>query len=121
MTPDAPLVETEHAQAAVASAARRTTAHVARLPNFKGDDLTHSGVAIPRFISMHVLGALFPVTAGILLYGWRAAALMFIVVGSAGVSAMIWRRIGLRGWRLRIDHTLWLALLLALMLPVHLV
>lgn len=120
MTSDAPSVDANHARRAVASSARRAAAHVPRLPNFTGDDLTHSGVGIPRFISMHVLGALFPVTAGILFYGWRAAALLFIVVGSAGLAAMIWRRIGLRGWRLRIDHTLWLALLLALMLPVHL-
>ena len=68
---------------------------------------------------MHILGALFPVTAGILFYGWRTAGLIVMVVGSAGLTAMVWRRIGLRR-RLRIDHTLWLALLLALMLPVHL-
>jgi Na+-translocating ferredoxin:NAD+ oxidoreductase RnfD subunit len=98
----------------------RTAARVARLPNFTGDDLTHSGVAMSRYISMHVLGALFPVTAGLMLYGWRAAGAMVLVVGSAGIAASIWRHIGLRGGRLRIDHTLWMALLLALMLPAHL-
>ena len=30
--------------------------------------LTHSGITVRRFIGMHVMGAIFPLTAGLLLY-----------------------------------------------------
>src|SRR5262245_19383507 len=85
-----------------------------------GDDLTHSGVTSLRFISMHVLGAIFPVTAGIMLYGWRAVSVIVLVVGTAGIATLIWKTIGQRGSRLRLDHMLWLSLMLAMMLPAHL-
>lgn len=82
--------------------------------------LGHSGMTLPRFFSLHVLGAMLPISAGLLLYGWRALLLIALVVGSAALALPVWKRIGPRGAQLRTSHTLWLALLLALMLPVHL-
>jgi Na+-translocating ferredoxin:NAD+ oxidoreductase RnfD subunit len=83
-------------------------------------DLTHSGIDVSKYTSMHVLGALFPVTAGLMLYGWRALGTILLVVGSTALGAFLWRRVGRRGRQVRYDKTLWLALLLALTLPAHL-
>ncbi len=84
------------------------------------ESLTHSGMSIGRFVGMHVMGAIFPVTAGLMLYGWRAMGSMAIVCLSAGFAAFIWRHIGMRGPQVRYGHALWLAVLLSLMLPPHL-
>lgn len=82
--------------------------------------LPHSGLSVVEFYSMHFMAAVFPVTAGLLLFGWRAAATLFLVgIGAAG-GVCIWRRIGARGRALSFSHSLWLALLLAMMLPAHL-
>jgi Na+-translocating ferredoxin:NAD+ oxidoreductase RnfD subunit len=81
----------------------------------------HSGLDVTQFHSMHIMAAIFPLTAGLLLYGWRAVVLFVLVVGSAALAIAAWRRIGTRGGQLRYSHVLWLATLLALTLPVHLV
>lgn len=80
----------------------------------------HSGVTVAEFYSMHFMGAVFPLTAGVLLYGWRAMLLVGIVIGSTSLMILIWRRIGSRGQQLRFSQGIWLALLLSLMLPAHL-
>ena len=80
----------------------------------------HSGVTVARYHSMHFLGALFPLTAGIALYGWRAAAAVGIVLAFAGAAAVLWRRIGTLGRQLELSHAFWMAMLLALMLPAQL-
>jgi Na+-translocating ferredoxin:NAD+ oxidoreductase RnfD subunit len=82
--------------------------------------LWHSGMTLSAFFSLHVMGALFPITAASLLYGWRALCLIVVVLGAAWVSFLAWQRVGSLGRQMRLSHTLWLALLLALMLPVHL-
>jgi Na+-translocating ferredoxin:NAD+ oxidoreductase RnfD subunit len=82
--------------------------------------LWHSGVTLPKFFSLHLMGALFPVLAGFMLYGWRALLLMALVMAAATLSFIVWRRIDGRGGQLRLSHTLWFSLLLSLMLPVHL-
>jgi Na+-translocating ferredoxin:NAD+ oxidoreductase RnfD subunit len=83
-------------------------------------DAPHSGMSVRRFFVMQLMGALFPITAGIMLYGWRAMLVMAGVIGSAVATMFVWRRIGVRGAQLRWSHTLWLATLLALTLPPHL-
>jgi Na+-translocating ferredoxin:NAD+ oxidoreductase RnfD subunit len=82
--------------------------------------LTHGGITIPHFFAMHLTGACFPLVAGLLLYGWRASTSVGIVLASAGIAVLIWRRIGSRGGQLRFSHSIWLALLLGLTLPPHL-
>src|SRR5437764_10889 len=82
--------------------------------------LGHSGTTVERYYLLHVFGASFPIVAGLLFYGWRAALAMIAVLLAAGGSLIVWRRIGLRGGQLRYAHMLWLALLLALMLPATL-
>jgi Na+-translocating ferredoxin:NAD+ oxidoreductase RnfD subunit len=82
--------------------------------------LTHAGITIPNFFAMHVTGACFPLVAGILLYGWRAAGSIAIVLGTSSLAIAVWRRIGARGGQMRYSHSLWLALLLGLTLPPHL-
>jgi Na+-translocating ferredoxin:NAD+ oxidoreductase RnfD subunit len=82
--------------------------------------LLHSGMTLDRFFSLHVAGAMLPITAGLLLYGWRGVAVMAAVTGSAFCSILIWRNIGARGRQMRPCHGMWLALLLSLMLPAHL-
>jgi len=68
----------------------------------------------------HILAAVFPACAGVLLYGWRGAVTVVGVVGSAAAALVIWRRIGPRGRTLHYSHAIWFALLLALMLPAEL-
>src|SRR5205823_2800196 len=82
--------------------------------------LWHSGVTLPKFFSLHLMGALFPVIAGFMLYGWRALLLIATVMASASLALILWRRIAGRGGQLRLSHVLYLSLLLSLMLPVHL-
>ncbi|HWP39456.1 MAG TPA: RnfABCDGE type electron transport complex subunit D [Tepidisphaeraceae bacterium] len=82
--------------------------------------LLHSGVDLPRFFALHALGAVFPLTAGILLFGWRALGAVALVVGSAAVAWRCWKRIGMRGGQLHLIHCLWFAVLLAMTLPAHL-
>jgi Na+-translocating ferredoxin:NAD+ oxidoreductase RnfD subunit len=82
--------------------------------------LRHSGMTIGRFFWMHVLGGAFPVVAGLMLFGWRALGVIAAVMGTAALMHPLWRRIGPHGRQMRWSHTLWLALLLSLMLPAHL-
>ncbi len=84
------------------------------------DNLLHSGIGVERFVGMHVLGALLPVTAGWLLFGWRAIGAIAIVLISAIVSGLVWRTIGARGHRMHISQVAWMALLLSLTLPAQL-
>lgn len=78
------------------------------------------GIGVGGFYSTFFLGALFPTTAGIILYGWHAIVATLAVVGSTALAVAFWRRIGPRGRMLNYAHALWLALLLSLMLPAHL-
>ena len=80
----------------------------------------HSGMGIGRYFRMHVMGGAFPVVAGVLLFGWRAMGVFAVVMGTAALTMPLWRRIGPHGRQMRWSHTLWLALLLAMMLPAHL-
>lgn len=82
--------------------------------------MLHSGMSVSRFIAMHALGAIFPVSAGLLLYSWRALSVILVVLGSTAAAIYIWRRIGSRGRQVRYDQGMWLGLLLAMTLPAHL-
>jgi Na+-translocating ferredoxin:NAD+ oxidoreductase RnfD subunit len=82
--------------------------------------LSHSGIGVGGFYAMHLLGVALPLTAGLLLYGWRALIVVGAVVGSTLAAVAIWKRIGTRGHQLRYSHAAWLAVLLSLMLPAHL-
>ena len=82
--------------------------------------LTHGGIESSYYHALHTLGAVFPVTVGLLLYGWRAALLLLIVGASTAVGVAMWRTVGTRGRQLRVGHALWLSLLLGLMLPASL-
>jgi Na+-translocating ferredoxin:NAD+ oxidoreductase RnfD subunit len=78
------------------------------------------GIGVGGFYSTFFMGALFPLTAGIILYGWHAIVATLAVLASTAVAVAFWRRIGARGRMIHYAHAMWLALLLALMLPAHL-
>jgi Na+-translocating ferredoxin:NAD+ oxidoreductase RnfD subunit len=78
------------------------------------------GIGVSGFYLAHFLGAVFPATAGLLLYGWRATAVIGVVMVCTAAAVYVWGRIGPRGRTLHYAHALWLSLLLALMLPAHL-
>jgi Na+-translocating ferredoxin:NAD+ oxidoreductase RnfD subunit len=80
----------------------------------------HSGMTVPRYFAMHVMGGIFPVTACLLVFGWRAFGAMVVVMGSALAAAAVWKRIGKRGAQVNLAHVTWLSLLLSMMLPAHL-
>jgi Na+-translocating ferredoxin:NAD+ oxidoreductase RnfD subunit len=82
--------------------------------------LPHSGVNVRAYYAMHFQGALFPLSAGVVFYGWRGAAEVCLVLLGAWAASTIWRRIGSRGQQLEYSHAMWLALVLSLMLPAHL-
>jgi Na+-translocating ferredoxin:NAD+ oxidoreductase RnfD subunit len=82
--------------------------------------LPHSGMTVREFYAMHFQGAVFPLMAGLVLFGWRAAAVILLVILGAAAGIAIWRRVGSRGAQLEYGHGLWCATLLALMLPAHL-
>ncbi len=82
--------------------------------------LGHSGMNIARYYLTHVFGALFPLTTGLMMYGWRSGLTVAAVMLPAAGALFVWRKIGLRGGQLRYAHVMWLALALALILPAHL-
>jgi Na+-translocating ferredoxin:NAD+ oxidoreductase RnfD subunit len=91
-----------------------------RLARGASPRLLHSGVDADRFFATHLQATLFPITAGIVFYGWRAALVIAGVVLSATAAMFLWRRIGARGGELRLTHGVWMAVLLALAMPAHL-
>jgi len=83
--------------------------------------LARSGLTVGEYYGMHALGGVFPLVAGLLLYGWRAAWTVAVVLLSAAAGVAAWRRVGTLGHQLRMPHVMWMASLLALMMPAHLV
>lgn len=79
--------------------------------------LVHSGATTKRFYRAWLTALLFPLTSGVIFYGWRTLG----VVAAAGAAAMagtlVWRRVGPRGPLIPFFSTLISALLLALTLP----
>ncbi len=82
--------------------------------------LLHSGVDVHRFFATHLQATIFPITAGVAFYGWRALLVVGGVVASTWVALPLWRRVGKRGGELRVAHGLWMAVLLGMALPAHL-
>src|SRR5262245_57024589 len=80
----------------------------------------HSGLDAAAFVTLHARGAMFPLIAGLLVYGWRALGAIAVVLTAASGAVFAWRRIGSRGAQLRYDHVIWLGVLLAMALPAHL-
>jgi len=80
----------------------------------------HSGICVPTFLSLQIMATLFPLVAGMAIYGWRAIGTVGVVATSAMGSMAILRRVGWRGRQVRMWHCLWLSLVVSLMLPPHL-
>lgn len=78
------------------------------------------GIGVEGFYLAHFLAALFPATAGLLLYGWHALIVVGGTQACAALAIAVWRRIGARGRTLHYIHGMWFALLLSLMLPATL-
>ena len=73
-----------------------------------------------RFVLTPLAAMLLPLAGGLAVFGWRAAAVVAIVLVCAGAGSLVWRRVGLRGNDVRRLETLWAAGLVALMLPADL-
>ena len=82
--------------------------------------IPRGGIGIHEFYFAHFLAAVFPATAGIILYGWHAFVVVAGLLTFATVAVVLWRRMGIRGRLLQYSQGLWFALVLALMLPAHL-
>jgi Na+-translocating ferredoxin:NAD+ oxidoreductase RnfD subunit len=91
-----------------------------RLARASDPMLVHGGGTTEQYFGQHFRGAVFPLAAGVLLYGWRVLIVATIVIGTTLATIGIWRRIGRRGRDVFPSHAAWMALLLSLMLPVHL-
>jgi Na+-translocating ferredoxin:NAD+ oxidoreductase RnfD subunit len=89
-------------------------------PSGGPSQIVHSGGTVERYYAQHFQGAVFPLAAGLLLYGWRSLIVVAVVMASAAAAAAVWRRVGRRGRDLAPSHAAWLALLLSLTLPAHL-
>jgi electron transport complex protein RnfD len=85
-----------------------------------GSIIGHTGFNVARYYLTHVFGGLFPLCAGLLVFGWRAATSVLLVLASTLISGLVWRRIGSRGRPLRPVQLLWFGLVLALMMPASL-
>lgn len=83
--------------------------------------LPHSGLSVTRFYAMHFLGAAIPLLAGLLLNGWRGTIELLLIIASTLLGVAVWRGVGPRGRQLCYAQALWLAMLLAMMLPAQLV
>lgn len=69
---------------------------------------------------LHLLGAVFPICAGLALYGWRALGVLLLTTGAAGIALAFWRGVGPAGAGLKPARVIWLSLLGAMALPAHL-
>jgi electron transport complex protein RnfD len=85
-----------------------------------GSVIGHTGFNVARYHITHVFGGLFPLLAGVLVFGWRAVLSVAIVLVVTLAAGLVWRRIGTWGHPLRPTQLLWFALVLALMLPAEL-
>src|SRR5689334_18896224 len=61
-----------------------------------------SGVGVARFYATYALGAGFPAFTGVMLYGWRALAMLAVILPATLVCLLVWRRIGSRGKQIHI-------------------
>lgn len=75
---------------------------------------------VAQFHLTYILGAAFPAVAGVMLFGWRATAMLGLMLAVAGVTLAIWKRVGMRGRQLKTAGILWQTLLIWMMLPAHL-
>jgi len=75
---------------------------------------------LARYYLLHILACAFPLASGLWLYGFRALQSVAVVILASAAGVFVWRRIGARGWAVHWPHTIWLSLLLAMMLPPHL-
>ena len=77
-------------------------------------------IDVKRYYALHVTAAFIPFSAALVFYGWAALATVAIVLGSAAAALSVWQHIGRRGRQLNVARCLWMALLMGLMLPPHL-
>lgn len=80
----------------------------------------HGEVGVRRFFIIHAMAAVFPLTAGVILFGWRTLLAVALVVAGTAIGTSVWKRIGLRGRRMTGARGIWMAILLAMTLPPHL-
>jgi Na+-translocating ferredoxin:NAD+ oxidoreductase RnfD subunit len=80
----------------------------------------HGEVGVRRFFTMNASAAILPLSAGALLFGWRALVSVALVVGGAILGIAVWKRVGMRGRRIGVSRAVWMAILLSLTLPAHL-
>jgi Na+-translocating ferredoxin:NAD+ oxidoreductase RnfD subunit len=80
----------------------------------------HSGIRVPTFLSLQIVATMFPLLAGVAIYGWRAAGTTCVVLVSALGTTVALRRVGWRGRQIKLWHCIWLGILVSLMLPAHL-
>jgi Na+-translocating ferredoxin:NAD+ oxidoreductase RnfD subunit len=73
-----------------------------------------------RFYAVLGMAAAFPAIAGTLLFGWRALAMLAVMLSTAVGASLVWRKVGARGRQIHLPHVIWLAAMLWLMLPAHL-
>jgi Na+-translocating ferredoxin:NAD+ oxidoreductase RnfD subunit len=86
----------------------------------RGSVIGHTGFNVVRYHTTHVFGALFPLLAGALAFGWRAIVCVLIVLSTTLLAGLVWRQIGARGHPLRPAQLLWIGLVMAMMLPASL-
>jgi len=80
----------------------------------------HGDVGVRRFFMIHGMAAVFPLTAGVVLFGWRSIFVVVLVVGGTAMGLAVWKRVGMRGRRMTSSRGIWMAVLLAMTLPAHL-
>jgi Na+-translocating ferredoxin:NAD+ oxidoreductase RnfD subunit len=102
------------------SASAQTVAGTRSPPAAAHEMLLHSGTDITHALFPRVLGTVFPLAAGLSLFGWRAAVTAGLVVAGAWIGLRAWQRIGRRGAALEAAPVLWTAVLMSLALPAHL-
>ena len=80
----------------------------------------HGEVGVRRFFIIHGMAAVFPLTAGVILFGWRTIFTVALVVAGTAMGLAVWKRVGVRGRRMTGSRGIWMAILLAMTLPPHL-
>lgn len=85
-----------------------------------GPQPLHGDVGVRRFFALNAMATVFPFTAGVIVYGWRALLTVALVMLGTAAGLAAWKRVGVRGRRMGAARAMWMAMLLGLTLPPHL-
>ncbi len=83
-------------------------------------NLTAANNSTRAWTAVHITALIVPLAAGLIVFGWRAAVVLGLVVAGTVAACAVLRRVGRKGTTIDLSHATWSGLLLGSLLPAHL-